>query len=72
MASDIWMEYVYGDGTRERVPDSQVSEYFEYRYPDQYGVGRYPRPEYPRNGGDRDMPRTHIDVRDDGPARWRA
>jgi hypothetical protein len=64
MAADHWMEYVYADGTRRRVSDDDIAEYYERRYPDQYGIGRYPRND---NTG-----RTHFDTRDDNPARWTA
>ena len=58
MGGDIWMEYVYSDGRdRKKVSDDDIADYFEIRYPDEYGIGRY-------NG------RTHIDTRPDGPARW--
>ena len=57
MASDHWMEYVYSDRPRVKIHDDLVADYYELRYPDQYGIGRY-------------VGRTHIDTRDDGPARW--
>lgn len=61
MAADFVMEYVYGDGTRKRVPDEDIADYLELRYPGEYGIGRYPR----EGGG-----WTHFDCRCDGPARW--
>ncbi len=64
MAADIWMEYIFGDKSRRRIPDESIAGYFEHRYPNEYGIGRYPRDD---NTG-----RTHIDVRNDGPARWAA
>lgn len=57
MAADHWMEYVYGDGTRKRVPDDEIADYYELRYPGELGIGRYEN-------------RTHVDNRPDGPARW--
>lgn len=57
MAADHWMEYAYHDRDRVRIPDDDIADYYELRYPDEYGIGRY-------DG------RTHIDVRPDGPARW--
>lgn len=40
------------------VPASDVATYLEQKYPDKYGIGRYPRHGF-----------THIDVRS-GKARW--
>lgn len=56
LAADHWMEYVYGDGTRTKVPDDAIADYYELRYPDVYGIVRY-------------VGRTHFDVRQDGPVR---
>lgn len=59
MAADHWMEWVYHEGPRKRIPDELIADYYEVVYPNKYGVGRY-------------STWTHFDVRDDGPARWTA
>ena len=63
MAADFKMSYVYGDGSRKRVPEEEIAEYLERRYPDSMGIGRYPRED--------GTGRVHFDVRPDGPARWK-
>jgi uncharacterized protein YcbK (DUF882 family) len=50
MAADHRMELVYSDGTRKPIPDNDIADYYEHRYPDAFGIGRYSN-------------RTHIDVR---------
>jgi len=64
MAADIWLERVYTNGARNRIPESEVADYFEMIFPDSHGIGRYPR-------DDETSERTHIDVRPDK-ARWTA
>jgi hypothetical protein len=70
MAADIWMEYLYHNAIRQRVDDVEIQDYLEHRYPTSLGIGRYPRPGYPKTSTDTDMPRTHVDVRNDESARW--
>lgn len=41
MAADHKMEWVYGDGTRKQIPPDDIADYYEHRYPNQYGIGRY-------------------------------
>ncbi len=52
IAADIVLKRQSGD----TIPPSEVADYFETRFPDKYGIGRYPG-------------WTHIDVRKDK-ARW--
>ncbi len=53
MAADIKL---FNKNTGEQIPAESVSDYFEDRYPDKYGIGRYHN-------------RTHIDTRPNK-ARW--
>ena len=39
------------------IPDDDVADYLEQKYPGKWGVGRY-------------VGRTHLDTRTNGPARW--
>ena len=64
IAADIWLEYVYPLGPRARIPQTDLADYFEAKYPDKYGIGRYPRMTQSQE-------RTHIDVRKQK-ARWTA
>ena len=63
MGADHIMAYVYSDGTRQRIPDNEIADFYEYTYPDKFGIGRYPRDDY--------TGRTHLDVREQK-ARWTA
>jgi hypothetical protein len=56
-AADHWFEVVYKDGTRDRVPDDDVADYYELTYPGRYGIGRY-------------VGWTHIDTARNNVARW--
>lgn len=58
MAADHRMECVFNDGSRTPISDDEIADYYELRYPNQYGIGRY-------------IGRTHIDTRQ-APARWDA
>lgn len=57
MAADHTMEYVFSTGKKRKISDDAIADYYEKKYANRYGIGRY-------------KGRTHLDVRDDGPARW--
>jgi hypothetical protein len=56
-AADFRMEWVYPDGSREKIPDDDIADVLELWHEGEHGIGRY-------NG------RTHYDTRTSGPARW--
>lgn len=50
IGADHWLENIYSDGTREKVPADQVADYYQVKYPGELGLVRYD-----------DF--THVDVR---------
>ena len=57
IAADHWFEYVYHDGTRERIDDDIVASRYTNLYVGRCGIGRY-------------KGRTHLDFRSGPSARW--
>lgn len=55
-ATDFWLETVKDNGTRSKIPDDDIADYLEKKYPNSCGIGRY-------------SDRTHLDVRP-YKARW--
>lgn len=56
-SADFWMEYIYPDGKKKRIPDDDIADELEMVYVARHGIGRY-------------KGRTHYDIRLNGPSRW--